>query len=169
MFGPLPEKMTPEMEQQVLEAMRSQVPALQTQAQYNAFIAAFDAFRFKMNSIFSGDAAREAEATKTMETAFDVAHKVTDIVAKLRDVPEAAQGPAAAMFTQAPVQLQEHDVQRTLLAELDKCETLDELNAWYNATPTKERRDRVVSQQLRNVLLDTIRAKKNALTGVPGA
>lgn len=163
MFG-MPEKLTPEMEKMVLDAMRTQVPALRTQAQYQAFMAAFDAFRFKMNAIFASDPAKEAEATKTLETAFDVARKMTEITEKLREVPEAAQGAAASMFTQAPSQLQEHDIQKALLSELEKCESPQELNDWYQATPTKERRDRIVSQPLRNAFFDAVRAKQNAFT-----
>lgn len=159
----MPEKMTPEMEKVYREALRVQIPALQTQAQYNAFVAAFDAFRFKLNAIFANDAAKEVEASKALDAAFDVARKMTEITEKLRDVPEAATGPNAAMFTQAPAEFQEHDIQKALLSELEKCDSLDELNDWYNATPTKQRRDRVVSQQLRNVLIDSIRAKQTAL------
>jgi len=159
----MPDKLTPEMEKVVLEAMRTQVPALRTQAQYNAFMAAFDAFRFKMNSIFAGDSAKEAEATKALDSGFDVARKMTEIIAKIQEVPEIAQGPNASMFTQPPAQLQEHDIQRALLSELGQCETLEELTDWYSATPTKERRDKIVSQQLRNVFFDAVRTKQEEL------
>lgn len=164
MFGPLPEKLTPEMQQAMLEAMRTQMPALRTQAQYNAFCAAFDALRLTMNAIFEGNAARQAEGKKALDLSLDIAQKVTAISEQLREVPEAAGTVGAELFTRAPAELQEHDIQRALLSELAQLETLEELSEWYMATPTVERRGRVVSQNLRNVLMDSIRERKAALT-----
>lgn len=163
MFGPLPEKLTLEMQKAVLDAVRLQVPALRTQAQYNAFIAGFDAFRYVLNSIFEGNKEREVQARQALELAFDIAQKVTLITEQLKEVPDSSLSSNASIFTQAPVELQEHDLQKTLLSELSQIESLEELNAWYNATPNKERRDRIVSQDLRNVFIDSIRERKATL------
>lgn len=162
MFG-MP-KLTPEMEQAVIEGVKREVPGITSQAQYNAFAAAFDAFRLTVNSIFTGDASQEAQGRDALEKAFDVCKKVTEITEKLREVPEAASGASASMFTQPPNQLLEYDIQKALLAELETIESLEELTDWYNSTPSKERREKLVSQSIRNAFFDAVRVKQKSFS-----
>lgn len=149
----------------VVEAVRQQMPALKTQAQFNALMAAFDALRLTLNSIFEGDKEKSAEGRKALDAAIDLAGKVTEITQKLADVPEAATSQAAQEFKQPPAQYQEYEYQRQLLGELGKIESLDELNKWY--ADTKPQRDRILSQSFRNALMDAIRARKLALEPPP--
>ncbi len=142
----------------LVEAMRQSMPGLKSQAQFNAFMAAFDALRMLMNSLFEGRHSDMLEAKKALESAIDVAARVTEVTDKLHDVPEAATGKAADEFKQAPAQFHEYDVQKELLLELAGIHTAESLTTWYGET--KERRDRIVSQSLRNTLMDAIREKK---------
>ena len=149
----------------VVEAVRQQMPALKTQAQFNALMAAFDALRLTLNSIFEGDKEKTAEGRKALDAAIDLAGKVTEITQRLADVPEAATSQAAQEFKQPPAQYQEYEYQRQLLGELEKIESLDALNKWY--ADTKPQRDRIVSQSFRNALMDAIRARKLVLEPPP--
>jgi hypothetical protein len=151
----------------IIQAMRQQMPGLRTQAQFNAFMAAFDALRVHLNFVFEGNTEKATEAKQALESAIEFAAKATEVSDQLRDVPEAATSPAAQEFKNPPAQFQEYDVQKSLLVQLARIETLPELTQWYN--DTKEQRDRVVSQSLRNVLMDEIRRKKVALTEAEGA
>jgi len=150
----------PEVVQGVLEAMKAQMPSLKTQAQFNAFMATFEAVRLTLDAIFSSNAAKEAEGRKALEQALDLATKVTEVSTLLEEMPEAANSQAAQEFKNPPAQFNEYDVQRGLLTELENFKTSAELAEWYEAT--KDKRDQVVSQGLRNGLLDEIRRKQVA-------
>ena len=152
----------PDVNTLLSQTLGKRMPGMKTQAQFNTFRAAFEAFEAVINNIFSGNAAQEAEARKILETAFTACRQATDISRKLADVPEAATSKAADEFKKAPAEFQEYDVQQKLLGELGRLQGLDELKAWYEAS--KPERDSVKSQTLRNVLLDSIRARKLALT-----
>jgi hypothetical protein len=159
--GPLP----PEAEKMMMEALKAQVPGLQTQAQLNAFMAAFDALRLHLGHIFSSAPAdQKTQSYAALLSSLDVAQKVTDVVERLREVPEAAQaGGAASQFVDPPKQFGEYDTQKQLMMELETIGTYENLATWYEAN--RKRIDEVVSPPLRNALLDAIRTKRNALKG----
>lgn len=161
--GMPPGPVTPEMEKMMAAAIQQQVPACRTQAQYNSFMAAFDAFRFYINAIFVGQAEGIDAAKKTFDMALEVAKGVTEISEKLRDVPEAALGPEADAFKNPPTKFTEYDTQKQLMMELQKIGTTEELTTWYQTN--RARIEGVASQDLRNPLMDLIREKKNALKG----
>jgi len=140
------------------ELLKSQFPQLKNQAQYNAVLNLFEAVRLTLNSIFEGNQAKTAEGRKAVDMAFELALKVSDITQKLDEVPESATSPAANEFKTPPAQFTEHDVQRELLTELQDINYLDDLTIWY--ARSKDRRDKIVSQFLRNTLMDAVRAKK---------
>lgn len=142
----------------LLQAMRQYMPGLKTQAQFNTFREAFDALRLTLNFIFEDNAAKALEARKALDLSLEAAAQATLISNHLRDVPEAATSKAAAEFKNPPSQVYEFDIQKILLTELAHTKSPDELAAWY--LRTKEQRDQVVSQTLRNVLMDEIRRKK---------
>jgi len=148
--------------QDMVEALRASIPNLKTQAQFTAFMSAFDALRFTLDAIYAGDEAREKQGLETLDKAFDVARKATDIGKKLEEVPPEHRGPASQQFTSPPAELQEYDLQKRLLFELEQITTLDDLSTWYERT--KADRDKVVSQSLRNILLDEVRSKRAKLT-----
>jgi hypothetical protein len=146
----------------ILAAIQQQVPGIKSQAQFNVFMAAFDALRATMNAIFTGNDADEAKGKKALESAYEAAHKATEITGKLTDVPEAATSKAAEEFKNPPRQFTELSEQRALLTELGEIKSTDTLNTWYAAN--RSRIDRVVSQSLRNALFDSIRQKRDALS-----
>jgi len=138
------------------------MPGLKTQAQFTAFRAGFDAFRAVMTAILDGDSAKELEARKILDMTFTATRQATEIGRQLADVPEAATSKAAEDFKRPPAEFQEHDIQQQLLAELRQQGDLNSLKEWYEST--KERRDLIRTQILRNVLIDAIRARNMELT-----
>jgi hypothetical protein len=153
---------TMDLEKQMADMLRQQMPGIKSQAQYNAVLAALDAVRLTLNAILTGDKVKEAEGRKALEMTFDVTAKTTEITNKLEEVPEAASGKHAEEFKQPPVQFNEYDVHKSLLTEAELLKDRDSLNAWYAST--KDRRDKIVSQGLRNSLMDAIRAKLTVMS-----
>jgi hypothetical protein len=151
----------PSADRLIAEALKSQLPALKSQAQYDSVTSALEATLLRLNAILAGDEAREQEARRALDSAVDTVRKVTELTEKLKDEPEAATSAAAEQFRQAPAQFQEVEVQAQLLQELAIISNLSDLGAWYNTT--KDLRDRVVTQSLRNELMDAIRSKKHGL------
>jgi hypothetical protein len=142
------------------ELLRRQMPGIKTQAQYDAVVGALEAVREILNAILGGDAAQEERGRAVLDRAFEAARWATDITVKLSDVPEAATSEDSKIFKESPAQFHELDDQRRLLAELEALGSMEDLNAWY--ADTKPRRDKVVNQEIRNELLDAIRAKRNS-------
>ena len=84
------------------EVLRQSIPSMKSQAQFNAFAIAFDAFRLIFESICSGNAQGEVEARATLDRALDTARTATDITNKYEEVPEENRGKASTEFTQPP-------------------------------------------------------------------
>lgn len=152
------EQVTHDPEQMMAEMLRRQMPNIKTQAQYDAVVGALDGVRLVVNAILDGDKAKEADARRALELSFKAVSSATEITNKLEDSPEAATSKAAEQFKQPPAQFQEREVLDKLLAELAGLTSQDALNAWYAST--KNERDRIVTQSLRNQLLDQVRAAK---------
>jgi hypothetical protein len=146
----------------ILAAIQQQVPGIKSQAQFNVFMAAFDALRLTMDAIFTDNPGGYDDGRKALEAAFEAARKATQITMKLADSPEAATSKAAAEFKTPPRQFTEASEQKALLEELATFTDLDSLNKWY--AESRERIERVVSQSLRNQLFDAIRLKKDNLS-----
>ncbi len=144
------------------EMLRQQMPGIKSQAQYNAVLGALDAFRLTVNALLSSDQVKAVEGRKALDMAMDVIAKATEVTNRLEEVPEAATSKTAAAFKDPPAEFHEYDAQRQLLSALPSLHSLDELSTWY--AETKGLRDKVVSQGLRNELLDAIRVKKHELT-----
>jgi hypothetical protein len=143
-------------------ALRQQMPGIQSQAQFNVVLAAFDALKITLNAIFLGNKEAAAKGRDSVLQALETAEKVTELTVKLSQVPEAATSKAAEEFKAAPKEFGEYDAMKSLLLELDTMDSVVRLTQWY--TVNRARIDQVVSQSYRNELLDSIRAKKNALT-----
>lgn len=152
---------SPDVGQMMADAMRAQMPSLKTQAQFTAFMAAFDAFRLLMDSVFSLSTSREMECRQVFEKALMAARDVTEVGQKFEEIPVEHRGAASNPFTQAPNEFHEYDTQKRLLSELSVIDDFQKLSDWYAAT--KGLRDRIVSQPLRNGLIDQIREKRVAL------
>jgi hypothetical protein len=142
------------------ELLRRQMPAIKSQAQYDAVVGSLDAVRAVVNAILEGKPSEEADGRKALEMAFEAARVATHATQQLEDVPEAATSEASKAFKEEPAQFTELEDQRRMLAELEAITTTEALNDWY--ADTKDRRDKIVNQKLRNELLDAIRAKKNS-------
>ena len=145
-------------EDAVLQALKTQMPGIKTQAQFNAFMAAFDALRATLNAIFTGDADTATQGRKALDKAFELAEVVSRVSEQLKDVPEAATSKVAEEFRTPPAQFHEYDLHKELTAELQVMGSLKELNVWYGAN--RDRIDRVMSPSLRNTLFDAIREKR---------
>ena len=142
------------------KALQQQLPSVKSQAQFNTFQAAFEAFRAVMNSIFESQPPVEKVARETLDQAFEAARMATRLTHQLTDVPEAATGKLAEDFKTSPAEFAEYDVHRALLSELAQLPGLRELTDWYYAN--RARIDCVKSSTLRNPLLDNIRERKLA-------
>lgn len=143
------------------EALRSQLPGLQSQAQLNAFMVSFEAYRAVVNAILSGHMDKELQARETLAASFNAIRQATEITNKLREVPEAATSLASDEFRTEPTQWTEYDKQRKLLNELGGIRTLSDLNDWWKTN--RKRIDEVQTPSLRNPLLDLVRSKKTSL------
>ena len=156
--GPLPDDATNIMAQ----AMQQSMPDLKSQMQFTAFMAGFDSFRLLCNSIFASDSALEGQAMDALEKSLDAMRVATKLSKQFQEIPPEERSPSANQFVESPIQFGEYDVQKKLMMELSRLPTTEALNEWY--TFTKEEREKVVSQALRNVLFDAIREKRNSLS-----
>jgi hypothetical protein len=143
----------------MLQAMRQQIPNLKTQAQFNLFMKAFDALRHTLNSAYGLDKEGYEKGKHALDLALGSALQMSEVVQKLQDDPEAATSKAAEEFKQPPREFQEYDVQQSLLTELGRLNSGEELQRWYDSN--RARIDCVVSATLRNELFDAIRGVKH--------
>jgi hypothetical protein len=150
-----------EPEQILTNLIRKQMPGIKTQGQYDAVVGVMDALRLVLNAILESSKIREGEASKALEMALEATRKATELTNKLEEVPEAATSKISESFKNAPLQFEEFSIHKKLLQELESIDSMESLNFWY--AETKEERDRIVTQGLRNTLIDNIRSKKNQL------
>jgi hypothetical protein len=145
----------------IVDAVRQQMPHLRSQAQFDAFMLGFDAFRAFIDAIYAGDKEGEASSKVALDKAIEGCRTAGSITQKLEDVPEASTSKEAEKFKQPPAQFTEAETLSGLLEELVLIQTATELNDWY--TGQRSRMDRVVTQKLRDQLFDAIRKKKEDL------
>jgi len=146
--------------------LKQQLPHCKTQAQFNLFMAAFEALRAVMDATFAGNEVTASKARELLNRIIDQAAGVTRAVSQLEDEPEAAQGALAEELKKEPIEFHEHDEQRQLLAELSVIQDRCGLDQWY--AETQSRREGIRDQALRNELYDEIRRKRGTLTAVFG-
>ncbi len=163
----LPPEAKLDVNQLMAQALKARMPACKTQAQFNAFKATFEAFEALVNAIFTEDVMKELEFRKVLETGYQACKQATEISRKLEAVPEAATSKTAEEFMRSPLEFEEYDIQRDLLAEVAAFQTKVELRDWYADPKNKARMNAVKSQTLRDVLMDTIRARIVELTPKP--
>lgn len=147
----------PSADRLVAEALKRQMPGIRSQAQYDAVVGAMEAVQLVVNALLERDAVGESDARKVLEKALEAVAKATEVTMKLADVPEAASSDASKAFKASPAQFLESDVQAELLQELAIISTRKALDVWYDETRGK--REQIVDRELRNQLLDSIRAK----------
>jgi len=144
-----------------MRALQQQLPGLKSQAQFTAFQASFEAFRAVINGVLERNREAEAVGKEALAKSFETLRVATDLTQKLHDVPEAVTSREAEDFKRPPREFGEYDVQRALLSELEKIQTLSELDEWW--TTNRQRVDLVKSPSLRNPLIDFVREKKHRL------
>jgi hypothetical protein len=144
-----------------MRALQARLPALKSQGQFTAFQASFEAFQATVNGILTQNKEAEAAGKEALGKSFEVIRQATDITRKLEDVPEAATSEEAEAFKRPPSEFGEYDIQRALITELGKVQTLTELDAWW--VTNRQRVDQVKSPSLRNPLIDFVRERKTTL------
>ncbi len=156
--APAPEATPGELASSFVAVLRSQMPGMRTQAQYDALMVAGQALTDVAGAIFDGDMTRAGEGRKALLQALDAMTQATSISNQLRDVPEAATSKAAEAFKQPPAQFVEQPAFEALLADMAKATTVDALDVWYQAS--KDDRAKIITPTLRNKLYDAVREKK---------
>ncbi len=121
-------------------------------------MAAFDALRLTLDGYFSGNFAQADKAKEALNTVLVLAAQMPELHQKAQEVPEGDRGDATREFLAPAKEILEYDYQRGLMVGLSNITAISDLNEWY--AETKTIRDRIVSQSLRNQLMDAIRAKR---------
>jgi hypothetical protein len=147
------------MNQLMFQQLRQQMPGLQTQAQFEAFMLTFDALRAYMNHTFLGQKELAATSRDAVLRGLDLAADVTVLVSKLEEVPESATSSEAEKYKAPPKEFGETDLFQQFMADLDAMKTREELLRWYSVNRAKI--DSIVDVKLRNELFDGIRAKQS--------
>jgi hypothetical protein len=150
-----------DVNQMLADAVKLSIPAMKTQAQINAFFVAFDAFRLHVNAICDQNGEHIEVTRKALQDSFELLHKATAISKVVAEVPDAAKR-VDASFSEEPVQFNEMTVHGELLRELAAIVEPAKLQQWYGAS--RDRFDRIVSQELRNSLFDAIRDRRVELS-----
>jgi len=146
----------------LMELLSKQLPGLKTQAQFNAFVVSFDAFRGVITEILAQNPENEVLAKKLLDQGFEVLRQATKITEVLEKNPEAATNGVAEDFKRGPMTpLDEYELQRKILSELPGLKSTRDLNDWY--TTNRKRLDRVTTPELRDAMIDAIRAHKTCL------
>ncbi len=143
----------------MLALIRTHVPHLQTQAQLDLFMMAFNAFTLTFDSYFSGNLETAASARASMNQALDLSQEAGKVAERVAEIPVEERSPEAAKYVEVPKQFTETDEKVKLMAELDAIMTQGGLNEWYRNE--RKRIDGVVSKTLRDELFDAIRTKQN--------
>lgn len=141
--------------------IRKLVPGIQTQAQFDVFMAGFRAYTLGMQSIFEGKKTDLDTTKESLISTLDLAVSATELAQKLRDVGEASIGEGSEAHKKEPKEFTEGHTQKSLLDELETIVSLDQLQTWYQTH--RQRIDQVQTPTLRNGLLDRIRVRQNEL------
>ncbi len=150
-----------EAEQMMIAVMRVQLPQLRTQAQFNTFMACFEALRMTANGIFERDPEKASKGRAALNNALDALEGVTDVSERLRNVPEAATSKASEDFKNPPMQFGVAELYRRLIGELTAITDKDVLSAWWNSNRADI--DKLTDPKMRNSVIDMVREKKNEL------
>lgn len=145
----------------MLALIRTHVPHLQTQAQLDLFMMAFNAFTLTFDSYYAGNPEAAEHARASLNKTLDLAQEVTRLSDQVSEMPPEARSEAASQYVDSPKQFTEADTKAALMAELEALTTKVGLNEWY--TSERKRIDGVVSKTLRDELFDAIRAKQQSL------
>jgi len=146
----------------LLSLMRLHVPSIQTQSHFDVFMSAFKALTLAVDSYFSGNFEAGDKARDALGISLDMAKRVSEVEAKIHEIPPEQRSPEAAMFVEPPKEFKEVEEQRRLLAELDAVPTQEDLNSWYKSE--RLRIDSVVTKKYRDELFDAIRDRQRALS-----
>lgn len=146
-----------DLSQVMTEHLKSQMPNLKTQAQFDLVMTAFETLQHYLNAAFAGSP-NLAKSRETLDQLLDLAAKIAVLEEKVQELPQAEKH---ADFVTPPREFTEHDKVKQLLAVLPTLATFEALQQWYRAE--KPTMDSIVSLDLRNQLFDAIRSRRNAL------
>lgn len=142
----------------LLAAIRTHVPSIKTQAEFDLFQTAFKALCVAFNATYQGEDQVASAARDALNVALDTAAKVRTVASQLEELPPENVSAQGRTFIDPPKEFTEVEEQRRLLAELDAVTTVQGLNDWYSAQ--RSRIDGVVTPKYRDPLFDAIRSKK---------
>jgi len=129
-------------------------PNLNTKAQQDAYLIAFEAFHVLCNQITSSWPSEEGETL--LAKGIEALRTATDISTKFKDIPpEARSEETSKLFTSPEETCQE------LLEQLNACNSKKELAEWYQQT--RPARESITSKVHRDQLFDAIRQKQVVL------
>jgi len=141
----------------MLALIRTHVPHLQTEAQLDIFMTAFNAFTLTFDSYFANNPEAALKARATVNQALDLAQQAGTVAQQVAEMPAEDRSSEAQKFVETPRLFTEADEKVRLLAELGTLTSKNELNNWYRNE--RKRIDGVVSKTLRDELFDAIRIK----------
>lgn len=147
----------PEASDLLLEAVRTQLPMIETQADLDAFTIAFEAFVVMMKAAFGGDTATLTKSERALSQAVVGIQQARRVVEAVKEVPADQLSGALKDAVAPPKQFHERDVQARLLMELAVINDKQALSTWYETN--RADMDRIGNRILRNELFDSIRAK----------
>jgi hypothetical protein len=143
----------------MLALIRTHVPHLQTQAQLDVFMLAFNAFTLTFDSYFAGNVEAAKTARASMDKALDLVQEAGAMAGRVAEIPPEERSPEAAKYVEPPKLFTEADEKNKLVAELETITTSSSLNEWYRNE--RKRIEGVVSKTLRDELFDAIRSKQS--------
>lgn len=149
----------------LLSELRKLVPGIRTQAQFDIFMAGFQALTLGMQAAFHGDRSQVETSKTALTSTLDLALQATDLAQKLEDVGEAANGEEADRHKKEPKEFSEIATQEALLQELSSIATVASLREWYQEN--RVRFEQLQTPTMRNSFFDAVRARHSELSGTP--
>jgi hypothetical protein len=148
-------------EQMMLKMLQQQAPNVKTQGQLQLYMAAFNALSSHINAVFGGQEEAAKVSLSALNQCLEMAPKIAMLSEQVEQIPEEKRSQEAQDFMGTPKQFEEEEICEGLLKELEGIDSPQRLQQWYGAN--QGRRDRIVSQNLRNKFLDAVRQKRREL------
>jgi len=148
-------------EQMMLKMLQQQAPNVKTQGQLQLYMAAFNALSSHINAVFGGQEEGAKVSLSALNQCLEMAPKIAMLSEQVEQIPEEKRSQEAQDFMGTPKEFEEEEICEGLLKELKGIDSPQRLQQWYGANQV--RRDRIVSQTLRNKFLDAVRQKRREL------
>jgi len=139
--------------------LQSLMPSAKTKVQQDVAILCFEALKTLLDASFSGNLVAANLARSTLDQGLEVALKVSGMQEQVEQIPEEQRSSQAQRFITPTGQ--DAEIVDRLLAELERVQSMEDLQYWYINTTLQ--RNKVEEQAQRDRLYDTIRAKRKFL------